>query len=79
MTPGMLLPTGLLRMSVELDGELSNPSCQREIAKTLQNTLRQCGLFQEDDIYTMLGGNSKPSIIVFYCEQKKTPEKNGVM
>jgi hypothetical protein len=64
-------------MFVELDGELCKHSCQMEIARSLQTTLKQCGLFLEDDIYTTLAGHTKPTIIAIYCEQRKTLEKNG--
>jgi hypothetical protein len=76
-TVGMHSPIGSLRMSVELDGELSQHSCPTEIAKSLLNTLRTCGFFREEDIYIMPVAPTKPTTIVIYCEQKKTPEKNG--
>jgi hypothetical protein len=48
-----------------------------EIEKSLQTTLKKCGLFPVDDTSIMQAGLIKPTITVIYSVPKRTHEKNG--
>jgi hypothetical protein len=76
-TLGKSLPTGWLKMSVELGGELNQPICLKEIESYLHNTLKSLNLSLEGATYIMQGGHTKPTTIVTYYVPKKTHEKNG--
>jgi hypothetical protein len=78
-TLGMRSLSGSLRMSVEVGGEPSLYSCLTEIVQSLQNTLKKCGFCQVGATFITQDGHTKPTITVTFCEQKKTPEKNGVL
>jgi hypothetical protein len=78
-TPGMPLLSDLLKMSVELDGGLLKSSCLTEIERNWLSILKNKSSYPVDVIYTTQGGRPNTSIIVISLEQKKTPEKNGVI
>mgnify|MGYP001560413873 CR=1 FL=1 len=75
--PGAAFRKGLLRMSVELDGEFFRDSLAKEIANSLENILRSRNLSQEVVTSIMWADPQSISIIVTFLEQKKIPEKNG--
>jgi hypothetical protein len=75
----MHLLSGSLKMSVEHDGEPSLLSCAIVIAENLQNTLKRCGFSPVVATCTTQEGHTRPTITVTFSEQKKTPEKNGVL
>jgi hypothetical protein len=76
-TLGTPLATDSLTMYVEVVGVQFPLSCQREIEKTLLNTLSKCGFFRADVTYTMPDDHTRLTIIATSYEQKTTPEKNG--
>jgi GTPase SAR1 family protein len=77
MIPGTLLPTGWLKMSVELGGELNQPSCLTQIEEIWQKLLSEWNLSPAAGTYITQGDHTKPITIVTFFVPKKTPEKNG--
>jgi hypothetical protein len=77
MIHGIALPTGLLKMSVALDGEQIEHYYRQPTWVNFRNILKQCGFSPEDVIYIMQDEPQSFTITATFSEQKKIPEKNG--
>jgi hypothetical protein len=74
---GTHLPTGLWKMSVELDQEPIEHFYPKPIWVNLRSILKLCGFSPEDVIYIMQDEQQSFTITVISSEQKKIPEKSG--
>jgi hypothetical protein len=70
-------PNALLKMYVEVEGELSQFLCLTQIEKNLLNTLKKCVSSRADDTCITQEGPIKLTTIATYFELKKIPEKSG--
>jgi len=77
--PGKNSQNALWRMSVGLDREHSQFSCQIVNEQHLLTTLKTCGFSPEDVTCIMQDDPTKLTITVTFSVLKKIPEKSGVM